>query len=128
MAITGTYNITEYRESETETIEITNPETGETTTEPLVEAHILETYENAYVRLANVNVWRRYDNTLKMDLNFFVYASEEDANEGELEDNKVHQGFYPILDITSEQAVGNVFVHGYNTIKQLDIFDGFTDC
>lgn len=128
MAITGTYNITEYIESETETVQLTDPETGETITEPLIETRILETFENAYVRVANVNVWKKYDNELRMDLNFLVYASEEDANQGELEDNKVHQGFQPLLEINSEQALGNVFIHAYSTIKQLDIFNGFTDC
>jgi hypothetical protein len=128
MALIGTYNIIEYIESETETVQLTDPETGETITEPLIETRILETFENAYVRVANVNVWKKYDNELRMDLNFFVYASEEDANQGELEDNKVHQGFQPLLEINSEQALGNVFIHAYNTIKQLDIFEGFTDC
>ena len=125
MALKGTYKITEYIESETETVELTDPETGETITEPLIETRILETFENAYVRVANVNVWKKYDNELRMDLNFLVYASEEDANKGELEDNKVHQGFQPLLEINSEQALGNVFIHAYNTIKQLDIFEGF---
>jgi hypothetical protein len=128
MALIGTYNIIEYIESETETVQLTDPETGETITEPLIETRILETFENAYVRVANVNVWKKYDNELRMDLNFLVYASEGDANQGELEDNKVHQGFQPLLGINSEQALGNVFIHAYNTIKQLDIFEGFTDC
>ena len=128
MALKGDFIEYGYRDSDTETVELIAADGGVEVL-PKAERYILNQWSEAYVRVVSYHVWRRSENDLRLDINYFVYESEEAAKSGEWDDGLAYNTVVPIVEIDWEESEGNTWSTAYEILKRdVEYFQGFTDC
>lgn len=125
MALKGNFIEYGYRDSDTETVELIAADGGVEVL-PKAEQYILNQWSEAYVRVVSYHVWRRSENDLRLDINYFVYENEEAAKSGEWEDGLAYNTVVPIVKIDWETSMGNTWEFAYKVLlEQVSYFEGF---
>ena len=126
MALTGNFGIKGWMPTGNK-IQETDPDTGETREVDELDWQVVDTIENCYIKIPSVHPWQQADNTYKIDINYFIYQSKEDADNGDLEDNLLFNELVPLVDITADERLGNIFELAYNKVKELPEFENLSD-
>lgn len=125
MALQGTYNRKEYRNSLTETIEVIEPD-GTTSTQPAIEEYTAESFTDCYVKVVSVNAIKR-DTGTELLVNYYIYEDKANADAGTPEDNLLHNDMIAHVPVTDTESKGNLFERAYVKMKTYDKFSGFSD-
>jgi uncharacterized protein YrzB (UPF0473 family) len=125
MALKGCFKQYKYEEHPTETVTEIDADGVEAVVPKMVSV-VSEQWDDAYVRVVSYQCWRMNATEMSLDINYFVWETEELANSGDWEGGLVYNMVVPVNSITWAESQGNTWETAYEILERdVEYLNGF---